>query len=232
MTRIRGWQMALVMALLTLGAAAPASAEWFADLYVGAAIYADPTIKTEVQTDVGSASRQTTRAEADTDVTFGGRFGYWLEGLSWLGFAADVSYFEPEYTPQGGSGALIKAKLRVVPITPLVMLRLPLLQSPEYPAGRLQPYVGAGPGFFVLDTTVRVLSGLGPEHVSETGVDIGADLRAGVAWSFTPNWAVFGEYRFTHFSVSPSRNTSGGRISTEFDIDTNSFLAGVSFRWR
>ncbi len=140
--------------------------------------------------------------------------------------------FEPEYHPQGGSGALIKAKLRVVPITPLVMLRLPLLQSPEYPAGRLQPYVAAGPGFFVLDTTVRVASGLGPQEVSETGVDIGADLRAGVAWNFTPNWAIFGEYRFTHFSVSPSRNTPGGRISTDFDIDTNSFLAGISYRWR
>jgi opacity protein-like surface antigen len=232
MTCIRGWQMAMGIAVLTLGAAGPASAEWFADLYVGDAIYTDPTIQTDVQTAVGSASRQTTRAEADTDVTFGGRFGYWLDALPWLGFAADVSYFEPEYTPQGGSGALFKAKLQVVPIPPLVMLRLPLLQSPEYPAGRLQPYVGAGPGFFVHDTTVRVLSGIGPERVSETSMDIGADLRAGVAWNFTPNWAVFGEYRFTHFSASPSRNTSGGRISTDFDIDTNSFLAGISDRWR
>jgi opacity protein-like surface antigen len=229
MKRVRTWSAALAAGLvaIVLGGGS-ASAEVFFDLYGGASNFGDPdfTVSREGQ------ARETERASADTDFTVGGRGGYWFDrqNLRWLGVALDISYFEPEYTPEGGTGNVAKVKVRTVPITPLVMFRLPLLESPQHPNGQLQLYTGAGLGIFILDTTVRFLSGAG--EVSKEGASIGVDLRAGVAYEFLPNWAAFAEYRFTHFSVEPEGRVDGQKTKVEIDLDAHHVLFGVSYRFR
>ncbi len=52
-------------------------------------------------------------------------------------------------------------------------------------------------------------------------------VGAGVAWHFTPVIAMFGEYRFTHFS--PEVTFGGTDVST--DLNTHWVLVGVSFRF-
>ena len=120
--------------------------------------------------------------------------------------------------------------VQTVPISPLVMLRLPLLANPEHPNGQLQLYTGIGPGFFVKDTTASLVSGGG--RVSEQTMSIGVDFRAGVAYEFLPNWAVFGEYRFTHYSVSGDGRINGQRTTVDVDVDANHVLFGISYRFR
>ena len=77
-------------------------------------------------------ARETERGSADTNFTVGGRGGYWFDrqGLRWLGVALDISYFEPEYSGEGGTGSIATVKVRTLPITPLVMFRLPLMDEP------------------------------------------------------------------------------------------------------
>jgi hypothetical protein len=154
----------------------------------------------------------------DTEGMGGGRLGYWLEGLSWLGVAADVSYFAP-----AGQGSSIETRLEVIPISPLVMFRLPLLGSTEFPKGRLQPYVGIGPGFFMTSVKVDV-PGLGEES-SDWQFEVGVDTRAGITFMITPGFGTFVEGRYTVFSANP-----GGR-STEFDVETVHVAGGVTIRW-
>jgi len=216
------------MGLVGRGGVAPAGAEVFFDLYGGATNFGDPDFTVSRE----GRARETERGSADTDFTVGGRGGYWFDaqGLRWLGLALDVSYFEPEYTREGGNGTIAKVKVRTVPITPLVMLRLPLLESPEHPNGQLQLYTGAGPGIFLVDTQARFLSGAG--EVTKSSAEIGVDFRAGVAYEFTPNWAVFGEYRFTYYSTSPEDRIDGQKTKVEADFDAHHVLLGISYRFR
>jgi hypothetical protein len=190
----------------------PASAEWFLDVYGGVSMTGDADVE------IRDAITLDDKVEFDTEAMGGGRLGYWLAGLPWLGVAADVSYFAP-----AGQGTTVETRLEVIPISPLVMFRLPLLDSPEFPNGRLQPYLGIGPGFFM--TSVKVdAPGLG-EQSTDWQFEVGVDARAGVAFMFTPTVGTFLEGRYTAFSTDP-----GGR-STEFDVETLHVMGGITIRW-
>jgi hypothetical protein len=201
--------------LVGLGAivvgARPAAAEWFLDAYAGASFTADADVTLRGGTTLDDT------VEFDTEAMGGGRLGYWLEGLPWLGVAADVSYFAP-----AAQGTTLQTRLEVIPITPLVMFRLPLLQSTEFPKGRLQPYLGVGPGFFM--TSVEVEGG-GLEESTDWQFEVGVDARAGITFLITPAIGVFAESRYTWFSTNP-----GGR-STEFDVETVHVAGGITIRW-
>jgi opacity protein-like surface antigen len=112
--------------------------------------------------------------------------------------------------------------------------RLPLLKDAAYPQGRLQPYLLAGPAIFFAELTDS--SNFAVSNQSNSDTEVGVKAGAGVAFQIIPQIAVFGEYRFTHFSptwnftnnssVSPSASFS---LSTS--IDTQQFVVGLSFRF-
>jgi hypothetical protein len=83
----------LVILLIGSGATAifarPASAEWFLDAYGGASFTADADVSIRDDVTVDDTIK------FDTELMGGGRLGYWLEGLRWLGVAGDISYFAP-----------------------------------------------------------------------------------------------------------------------------------------
>src|SRR5262249_52410837 len=79
----------------------------------------------------------------DASVNGGIRLGLWSESVPWVGAAVDASYLGADV-----DGSHID--LDVVPVSLMLMLRLPLGGSEEdSPRGRLRPYVGIGPGVFV-----------------------------------------------------------------------------------
>ena len=206
----------LAIMIIVLGcvfvAARPASAEWFLDAYGGASMTSDADVTVRNGTTVDD------KVKFDTEAMGGGRLGYWLEGLPWLGVAGDVSYFAP-----AGQGTAADTRLEVVPLSPLVMFRLRLLESPEFTKGRLQPYLAVGPGFFLNSVKVDV-PGLGEES-TDWQFEVGVDARAGIAFMITPVIGTFVEGRYTWFSTNP-----GGR-STEFDIETIHVAGGITIRW-
>lgn len=192
--------------------ARPAAAEWFLDAYAGASFTGDADVT------IRNGTTFDDKVEFDTEAMGGGRVGYYLEGLPWLGLAVDVSYFAP-----AGQGTTVETRLEVVPISPLVMFRLPLLDSPEFPKGRLQPYAGVGPGFFLNSVKVDA-PGLG-EQSTDWQFEVGVDARVGIAYLFTPAIGVFMEGRYTWFSTNP-----GGR-NTEFDVETIHAAGGITIRF-
>lgn len=107
--------LALVILLLAVFCVPSAvSAEWFADLYLGAAFTQSEDVTATVP-DLGI--RVTEKGEPETSVSVGGRLGYWFDGFRWLGLALDASYFAPG------------EDLKVYPVSALVMARWPLLAS-------------------------------------------------------------------------------------------------------
>jgi opacity protein-like surface antigen len=181
-------------------------AEGFADIGVGGAITQNAKI-TE-----SNGKRAEGRAHFADSVTVGGRIGYWFEGAPLLGVAGTVSYYQP-----GASGST--AKTEVVPLTLLAMARWPLLESNEFPNGRLQPYVGVGPGFFITDVSAP--------GFSDTSKEAGLDVRAGANLLFTSHVGSFVEYRLTH--VGTTFRDQG--VKEETSLTTHHFLAGMAYHF-
>jgi len=236
------WPKALL--LLTaifacLVVAAPASAEWFADLYVGGAF----TEKHDVDTNFPATGAQVTTLDVTFDKSFAGgiRGGYWLPfdlGPLNFGVGLDISHFAPNVGRQTRtfcarfcvSDTFDDFDLSVWVIGFDAMLRYPLLKKPEFPNGQLQPYLTVGPAIFV--THAEDTRNFEPSNQSDTDTSVGVKLGAGVAWLFTKNIAIFGEYRYTHFSPEFTfRDDVLGSAKLSTDVNTHYVLVGASFRF-
>lgn len=111
----------------------------------------------------------------DDSIVFGGRFGYWIDQFPYVGVGLDVSHFNADVSPQtravvfvpdplGLSSSAVPAKKVDIGVTVIsfdLMLRWPLLTSPAFPKGQLQPYVAAGPAVFI--AKVKDFANLGRE---------------------------------------------------------------------
>src|SRR5262245_36887105 len=205
-----------VLALILAGPPRPAGAEGFLDLYGGRAFTQDADIKINNNTTLNA------KLKFDTEATGGGRFGYYLTGvgLPWLGFALDASYYAP-----ATSASDVEARLEVVPISALVLLRLPLLVDPEVPTGRLQLYVGGGPS--LVATRVKVDLPVAGEHFSDTVAELGGDLRAGLTFMLTRTFGIFSEGRDLFFTTKPGAESFG----VDLDIETFQALGGLTLRF-
>ena len=129
--------------------------------------------------------------------------GYWLESVPWLGGAVDVSYFQADGD---------NVDITVIPSSLLVMLRWPLLTSDEFPKGRLQPYMGVGPSFFYLESTADFTPTIS-RKLRDAALDVGLDVRSGLAWQFHKHFALFTEYRFSYLHrSSPSGGSRSGPL--------------------
>lgn len=200
--------LALILAVLT--PASPASAEWFADAYIGASLTSNDEITFKT---FGVERKQD--ANYKSSAIFGVRFGRWFDDLPWLGVAVDGSYFRAS------------ADVQVFPLTGLLMLRYGFLRDEEVKEGRLQPYAGIGGGVFIsnLDGSIGFVEG------SDTSTDMGLDIRLGVSYRIESNWAAFFEYRFTHVSPTYTVEPFGGRTPADTTLNTNHFLLGLSYRF-
>ncbi|HET9489113.1 MAG TPA: outer membrane beta-barrel protein [Methylomirabilota bacterium] len=209
----------------------PALAEPFLDLYGGAAQTESARV-TAGQRDCdvgfffavcGPETEATRNADFDLSATFGVRGGYWIDPVPWLGVAGDLSTFEADAAD---------VRFRIVPFSVLVMFRLPLLATDEIPRGRLQPYVGVGPSIAYYDTTVDFRPELA-RKLRFDSVELGLDVRAGLAWQFHPRVGVFTEYRFTYLPIDTDEDSDFGPIEERVDtkLNTHHILMGVSIRF-
>src|SRR5258705_8927039 len=144
----------VALAIWVAWAPAPARAEGFFDLYFGAAFPQDSHVSARSddpfwnapRTDTPPGVQYTSDVEWETSPSVGLRGGYWFEFEeflpSFLGIGLDLSYYrafeDHNFAP---------LDVWAMPMTPLLMLRLPLGYSGRFPGGRVQPYVAAGPGF-------------------------------------------------------------------------------------
>jgi opacity protein-like surface antigen len=198
----------------------PAKAEWFGDLYVGAASTEDGEI-----TRSAFGTSVTGRQDFGSSFTIGLRVGTWLENIPWLGFAIDYSIF---------SANIDHGDVFISPVSFLAMVRMQWMKGTEFPKGRLQPHFGIGPALFYSEMSSFSPAPWGPlEKVGDpdTSIDLGLDVRVGLAWSITHNLALFGEYRFSTVEPEFEENVYGMSENMETELTTNHALAGISYRF-
>jgi opacity protein-like surface antigen len=196
-------------------------AEWFADFYLGLAVTEDAAVKVERFFPTEHASEE---IGFNTSFAFGGRIGYWSDFFPYLGFSMDLSYFQAE------AG---KVDFSIIPWSTLLMLRWPLLTSREFPNGEIQPYLGIGPSLIYYEMSIDYRPAIS-EIISERGFDDGWDVRAGIFWQLYRNCGIFGEYRYTHYSIDDEKTAIFPAVviqEVETTLDTHHFLMGISFRY-
>jgi len=136
---------ACALATLLIMRASPAHAEFFVDAYVGPAF---------TQNDKWAGLK----TKFDTEISFGGRIGYYFGFWPYLGLAVDASHYQPE-GKLGGTPLRFDGEVTGVSFD--AMLRFPVMKSNAFPQGQLQPYLMAGPGAyfsilnFVLSAAIR-----------------------------------------------------------------------------
>lgn len=206
----------LTLCLLVPGAAL---AERLFDIYGGYNITQDDD----------NADVRTSRFLVADDAEFEGapiggvRFGVWFEDYDFAGGALDVSYFQTD-----GDGGFDGAEIEALPVSALLMFRLPLLRGESYPQGRVQPYVAVGPS--VLVSQFKLASN-GSASLRDTSVDIGGDGRLGAAYLFAPGVGVFLEYRFTYFEPRYRDIRQGVKAEISPQLLTHHAQLGLSLRF-
>jgi opacity protein-like surface antigen len=221
----------VIFSMLCFLATGPAQAlaEGFIDIYGGWASTQDADVDVSISSSsLGFVSTEshTEKVDFDSSYALGVRAGYWFEKFPYVGIAGDLSYFKAENKTTG---------IHVIPISLLLMLRYPLFRSEKFPRGRIQPYAGIGPGFFISVSDVDFRPTL-PKTFSGTSFDVGLDLRAGIAWQFHKHLALFGEYRYTDFSIDLEQTDilyglAGTKETMKTQLATNHFLIGISYRF-
>lgn len=147
-------------AILTVSAHG-ARADWSFDFYGGAGFTHDHDAQVALP-EVGITGVHRS-LEFDTASLIGGRFAYWNSLTALFGFAFDVShFFGPDQPEQLSDTELFANGIPVsdgpelirrfeISVTSLAFdvlyFRLPISVSANFPGGRLQPYVTAGPEF-------------------------------------------------------------------------------------
>jgi opacity protein-like surface antigen len=239
--------MPALIALLVAFLLAPriVAAEPYAGLFVGGAMSRD--------TDVDRFSATFENVEIDHAIVFGGKTGFFFDTPVLGGNAGlelEVYHFRPhidsqtvDFSATGFSGTTTfhEADLHITAIALNALYRFPLARTPEFPRGRLHPYVGVGLGAFIarLEGRTSVLDEA--IELSDTDVQPGVQALAGGKFFMTPHLALFAEYKFVHtaeftFNRMSDFGTRGGvrafEVSREhFDLTTHMFQAGIAYHW-
>ncbi|MDH3201185.1 MAG: hypothetical protein OEM15_09850 [Myxococcales bacterium] len=196
--------------------------EVFSDIYIGAAITTDATIKLD-----GVVQEESLLCGAEcssTKAPVGGlRVGWFVGRFPWLGVSGDFSVFVQSW------GIQSPYEVTAIPISALLMFRAPLVRSPEHPNGRAQPYLALGPSLVL--STAKLAEGsaaLGTARVdSDTSVDPGLDARVGIRLVASDWISVILEYRATYFT--PTWQLQSRSVATT--VWTNHYIIGLGIHY-
>jgi outer membrane protein OmpA-like peptidoglycan-associated protein len=246
--RMRKLRVIFSWAAISLLVAAPlASAEPYFGLYAGAAFPMENDVQfSEFQRLVGppGLSDVTVRDMGmDTSSILGGKFGYFLESLPFLGFELDVyNIFGPDIDtnatrtfdttignftapPSSVINTGNEVEMRVTGVMMNVLGRLPLMRNTDYPQGRLNPYIGVGGGWVNAQLDLVNRPGGDDGDVADL---VGAQGIVGLKYFFGPNVAAFAEYKYLHV-FNGKWSFSGSKVQS--DLDFNIATAGIAFHF-
>ena len=256
--RVRQQNLRAVM-MLVLGALCWVPGVWaepYIAAYAGFSLLSDTNLNTDVSRpgaptlnpDLTVISTiQTTRGvrlstDVDNSAIVGGKIGYWFDFFPLVGAELDIYAFSPDITvraPQISSGVTLNSPFNfdvsVTAVSINLMGRYPLLKSPEFPRGRIQPYIGIGPGLFL--TSIDDVSPVTPTNPasnllgSKTLAFGGLQVIGGLKFFILKKLSLFAEYKFSHFTADMSGASEKFSLSGTQNIDASHFYGGVAYHF-
>jgi opacity protein-like surface antigen len=223
--------------------------EWYLALYTGLSYLpsADwkfannfpPTLSQVTGKPIGDAGQYAGRTAKNITyapgILGGIKFGRYLDAYPWLGWEMETSFSRNRIrgdqgrisppSPVGPSNLVGGSDWFMIwALQTNLLARYGFLKDKEVTFGRLQPYVGIGPGF-------EVIYGRW-----DSAKNFAIETMAGVRYLFTPEIALFCEYKFSYqFSVEyqdfiAAKYGYGGMLT--FDVPHHRFVIGVSYHFK
>jgi opacity protein-like surface antigen len=162
------------------------------------------------------------------------KFGRFFDTLPWFGLEVEWSFSRNDHRaqnititpplPNGKDSFLYTTDWFMAWAMQVNMLaRYGLLKDKEVPAGRLQPYVGLGPGFEIV------------YGKTDSFKNFAIETLAGIRYMCTKNIGIFCEYKFSYqFSVEyENALVDKQQLGTmTFDFPHHRFVVGVTYHFK
>jgi opacity protein-like surface antigen len=164
------------------------------------------------------------------------KFGRFFDCLPWFGIEGETSLSRNNIRgnqgrisppPPGGPNNLFAGSDWFIDWTMQLslMARRGFLKDKEVNFGRLQPYLGIGPGFEVVYFT------------HDSAKNLAIEAQAGVRYMVTEKIGLFCEYKFSYqFAVEYQDLPAGKQVpatsSWSFDLPHHRFVLGVSYHFK
>lgn len=212
---------------LTLG-------EWYWGGYAGAAILPsqDWTFSKGFNPPLKGLTAQDVSLQPG--VTGGMKFGRFFDSLPWLGVELETNFSKhiikeqnvtlSQPLPSGARNVLIpRDRFYIWCLQTNILARYGFLPTKETPFGRLQPYVGIGPGFEVL------------YGVTDSAKNFAVETLTGLRFMAAANISIFCEYKFSYqFNAEYERKQippdQVGIVS--FDVPNHRLVFGFTYHFK
>jgi len=164
---------------------------------------------------------------------FGGNV--WPDWMKYLSLVLDLTYedigFKHQWVKTGSGVELTPCgNVRMLTITPMIIGKYGFMPNAEMPFGRLQPYVGLGPGLIISNPEVSGLIVRGSNKVDMTLV-----FESGLRYMLLRNVSLDAAFRYrtinTEFGHSYDALGADGKIDLDFDPKLYSFIFRVAYHF-
>jgi outer membrane protein W len=207
------------------------------EFFVGGFIGAGFVSNTNWSYQAGPLSTTADNMKINPGVTGGLKLGYFLESMPYFGFEAEGSIGSQRQpaqtvtvnpTPPGaiGNGQVNEQSMLVWTMAWHFIGRYGFFPTSEVPFGRLQPYVGIGPGLVVLYAE------------ADSAKNFSLEVEAGLRYMFTKNLGAFVEYKLSQqWQVELDAqqlffsNTGVTAHPVSFDFTRNQVVVGLSYHF-
>ncbi|MEW6657596.1 MAG: outer membrane beta-barrel protein [Thermodesulfobacteriota bacterium] len=215
--------------------------EFYVGGYLGGSLVSSTDLKFNDGIFPAGGTVNTSKQRFEPAVVGGLKFGYFLKSIPYLGLEAETNYArnyvrEQRVTlsraVQGTTQAILPTDDWCTWTMALhIVGRYGFLPDQEVPFGRLQPYVGLGPGLVIIYDEV------------DAAKNFAIDAMAGVRYMLLKNVSAFVEYKYSHqFDVELESHAfvpvaANGTLGTlqrgtaHFDYDSHRIVLGAAYHF-
>jgi len=210
--------------------------EWYVAAYSGLSLLpsADWTLSHGFNPSLNGRTLSVSYKEAA--ILGGVKFGRYFDSVPWFGVEMETN-FSRHAVPSQTSGIspplpngvrslnLTNDRFYIWDLQMNLLARYGFLKDKEVYFGRLQPYIGLGPGFEIL------------YGITDSAKNFAIETMAGVRYMVTPKISLFFEYKFSYqFAVGIEQkrltNRSVDEGTVTFDVPHHRFVVGVSYHFK
>lgn len=191
-----------------------------AETYVAGMVgYTAPNDLTNIQGTGGASALSLSDLELQSSVAYGGKVGYFLPTVNWLGVETELYNTTPHVKQQSATASAFGASgSGTVPGFNLRVLTWGINAVVRYPGKTFQPYAGVGLGVFFANASFQ--------GQSDSDTAPGLNALVGLRMFATDNLALFAEYKYNRATFNLPN-----AIGFEADYSANIFMGGVSYHF-